>query len=284
MWRLTSGWKARRLRVTRWLALLYHSTDFVVCRHRQTEIDRGVGAPEPVEVRQPERPCVVRSIHDRGLGHATIVQHQGVAAGRPHPQRVPVRIDAPAGGATRYQRQHAGGRVGGCLRIDQHQHVIGCFQHGREHLPSGDAVSALDRSGAHRQRSFADQGCRSGFGEIAADHLALSYDQIGEVLLCFWRDFGALHQRHHHRGMHVERQSRRRTSLPQRLIGDRVTEEIEAGAAEGFIAQSVQGSPRRAGGHSFLSDAKRHDRVRPILWRNRPPTPNSVAADAPVPR
>jgi len=61
---------------------------------RDPEIDRGVRAPEPVQIGVAEGSQIVRAEDRSAFRHPTSVEYQRVAAGRAHTQHVPVWIDA----------------------------------------------------------------------------------------------------------------------------------------------------------------------------------------------
>ena len=71
---------------------------------RDAEIDRGVRAPEPIQIGMAEGSHIVRAEDRSAFRQPTSVEYQGVAAGRAHTQHVPVWIDAaPLGQARQHQ-------------------------------------------------------------------------------------------------------------------------------------------------------------------------------------
>ena len=138
------GMVGQRLRIAFGPARRDDPAQLVIRRRRDAEIHRRIGPPEPVQMRQTERPDVVRAEHDRLVRHAAILEYQRVAARRAHAEHVPVRDDPPPGASRRDQQQDAGRRRRRILGIGEHHHVIGRFEHRGEHLAPGDAVAAGD--------------------------------------------------------------------------------------------------------------------------------------------
>jgi len=104
---------------------------------------------------------------------------------------------------------------------------------------------------ARRARAFqwplADQRRGDRLGKVAGDQLALAHDKLSNALLGLGRNLNTFQERHHDRCMHVEGERRRRTSLGEHLIGERVIEKARAGPApfpadrqsqEPFLAQA----------------------------------------------
>src|SRR5262249_46513105 len=65
-------------------------------------------------------------------------------------------------------------------------------------------------------------------------------DKIGDVALGLQFDLGTNQQGHYYRRMHVEGQSCRRAALAQRLVGQRMAQEADAGSTEGFRDAQLQ--------------------------------------------
>src|SRR5690349_10297282 len=65
-------------------------------------------------------------------------------------------------------------------------------------------------------------------------------DEFRDVALGLQCNLGTIQQGHYYGGMHVERQSRRRAALAQRLVGQRVTQKTDAGSAESLGDAQLQ--------------------------------------------
>ena len=83
-----------RLGITFRLSRVHDPAQFIEGRLRDAEINRGVGAPEPVQIGVPERPHIVRAKHRRAVRQPAFIENQRVAAGRAHAEHIPIRVDA----------------------------------------------------------------------------------------------------------------------------------------------------------------------------------------------
>ena len=138
--------------------------------------------------------------------------------------------------------------TGGGVGSRKHEAIVGGLEHRGEHLAPRDLPSAVDSPDDRVEPPLAQQRGRGRLGVVAGDEVLAAHDEIGDVALGLRRDLGAVQQGHHDRGMHVEGQGRRRAALAERLVGERVAEEADAGAAEflghaqlqeAFLAQPV---------------------------------------------
>ena len=204
----------------------------LVRRDGDAEIDRGVGGPRPVGAVTAKRDDIVRPHHEGVVRHPALVQHHGVAPGRPHPQRVPHLFDASPRGLSRHQQDHRRGRRGRLVRIGHHRAIVGGLQHRRKGLAPGDAIAAVHAPGARQRHGRPDQPRRGGLRVVAGDELLVVHHHVGHSLLGADRHERALHERPDDRQVHVERQGGRRAALGQLLGGERVAEQAHPGASE----------------------------------------------------
>jgi hypothetical protein len=101
----------------------------IECRLRDAEINRRIGAPEPVQV-AVAKPAHIFGAEDGGaFEQPAFVEDQRVAAARAHAEHISIRVDPAAFGFARQQQDDAGRRVGRALRICHHQDEIGRFEH-----------------------------------------------------------------------------------------------------------------------------------------------------------
>ena len=145
--------------------------------------------PEPA----PDRPSGMAAYpSDRTLTatvrHAAFVQHQRIAAGRPHAGSIgPVGSHlrcAPARPAAPSSKIPAVRGRCGISGIGHHQHVVRRLDHRGEQFPPGDAEAAFHSAARRRPAAVTrdrDEPCRPGPEKLPLIIFALLDDEVGDV-------------------------------------------------------------------------------------------------------